>query len=436
MSCFCPLQAPDCVDNPPATCSPTAEQPCDMNAQPGTACNASPPSESSSCSGWMNYSLDSTGSQSVSNIDYPRENSFADSTGSGNNSPAALNQRGSEYEEFQAHSSSSATARPINSYNFPQGLQQLNGWENRPQHYDPFYATAERNHFATQHYSMFNNHNAFYQPATLQPQYPYSYHGNGAYNYAMNRPWDSYRSTWQAQYENNVANLSGHPPGQFVAAPKSVAESSGVGQDNLCSPQANDSFAGSFQSETPPAAQMGSPESSAPESTEPQQQLNDSGSQGASENAKSSTCKAGSEKQSGKPAVTYVAMIAQALLSAPNGKMTLSEIYDYIANRYPFYKTTTLLWRNSVRHNLSVNECFSKAGRTELGRGFYWTVHPQCLRAFSMGDFRRRSARSVAQRDYKRLAKAEQQVSQFQKANSEQTVSLRFEPIASLSCAQ
>ena len=93
------------------------------------------------------------------------------------------------------------------------------------------------------------------------------------------------------------------------------------------------------------------------------------------------------ERQQGKPTGTYVALIGKALLFASTGSMTLSQIYDHIMEAYPFYRTTTLAWRNAVRHNLAINDCFVKAGRTEVGRGFYWAIHASYVRAFSNGNF-------------------------------------------------
>lgn len=50
-------------------------------------------------------------------------------------------------------------------------------------------------------------------------------------------------------------------------------------------------------------------------------------------------------------------------------------------------------WRNSVRHNLSLNECFVKAGRSDNGKGHFWAIHPANLEDFSKGDYHRRRAR-------------------------------------------
>ncbi|XP_032241597.2 forkhead box protein I3 [Nematostella vectensis] len=87
---------------------------------------------------------------------------------------------------------------------------------------------------------------------------------------------------------------------------------------------------------------------------------------------------------------TFVAVIAQAILSVPTRRMTLSCIYNFIAKTYPhFDKEKGPGWRNSVRHNLSSNDCFVKASRAENGKGHYWMIHPKDLPEFSKGNFRR-----------------------------------------------
>ena len=101
-----------------------------------------------------------------------------------------------------------------------------------------------------------------------------------------------------------------------------------------------------------------------------------------------------------KPTDTYIAMIGKALLTNPKGQMVLADIYHYVLENYPYYRTAPSTWKNSIRHNLSVNECFVKARRAEHGRGFYWAIHPACIDAFKRGDFRRREARRLAKRMY------------------------------------
>ena len=94
-----------------------------------------------------------------------------------------------------------------------------------------------------------------------------------------------------------------------------------------------------------------------------------------------------------KPTHSYIALIAMAILSSTSKKMILGDIYEYISDNFPYYRNKDKSWRNSIRHNLSLNECFIKAGRSENGKGNYWAIHPANLEDFANGDFRRRRAR-------------------------------------------
>jgi len=55
----------------------------------------------------------------------------------------------------------------------------------------------------------------------------------------------------------------------------------------------------------------------------------------------------------------------------------LEDIYYAIESRFPYFKTAPSGWKNSVRHNLSLNPCFEKVARplTDRGKGHYWTVN-------------------------------------------------------------
>ena len=119
-------------------------------------------------------------------------------------------------------------------------------------------------------------------------------------------------------------------------------------------------------------------------------------------NALSTTAQERAEKLKGKPSDTYIALIARAILSAANLTSSLPDIYEQIMVQQPFYRTSTLAWRNAVRHNLSINECFVKVGKADSGRGWKWTIHPSCVGQFRSGDFRRREARSKVQQVHKK----------------------------------
>ncbi|KAF9509501.1 hypothetical protein BS47DRAFT_1349173 [Hydnum rufescens UP504] len=58
-------------------------------------------------------------------------------------------------------------------------------------------------------------------------------------------------------------------------------------------------------------------------------------------------------------------------------RMLLEDIYFAIETRFPYFLTAPPGWKNSVRHNLSLNPCFEKMPRplTDRGKGAYWVVN-------------------------------------------------------------
>ncbi|XP_019391511.1 PREDICTED: forkhead box protein F1 [Crocodylus porosus] len=81
-----------------------------------------------------------------------------------------------------------------------------------------------------------------------------------------------------------------------------------------------------------------------------------------------------------------------AIQSSPSKRLTLSEIYQFLQTRFPFFRGSYQGWKNSVRHNLSLNECFIKLpkGLGRPGKGHYWTIDPASEFMFEEGSFRRR----------------------------------------------
>lgn len=75
-----------------------------------------------------------------------------------------------------------------------------------------------------------------------------------------------------------------------------------------------------------------------------------------------------SDKHQSKSQPSYIGLIAMAILSSNEQKMVLSEVYQWIIDNYPNFRTRGIGWRNSIRHNLSLNDCFIKAGRSINGK--------------------------------------------------------------------
>uniref|UniRef100_A0A182Y2W3 Uncharacterized protein n=1 Tax=Anopheles stephensi TaxID=30069 RepID=A0A182Y2W3_ANOST len=77
-----------------------------------------------------------------------------------------------------------------------------------------------------------------------------------------------------------------------------------------------------------------------------------------------------------KPQLSYINMIVMAIKDSPHRRRTLSEIYKYLQSKYEFFNGEYNGWKNSVRHNLSLNECFKKLPKEcgKPGKGHYWTI--------------------------------------------------------------
>lgn len=81
-----------------------------------------------------------------------------------------------------------------------------------------------------------------------------------------------------------------------------------------------------------------------------------------------------------KPQLSFACMIFMAIESSPSRMLPVRDIYSWIMHKFPFYKGAQLGWKNSVRHNLSLNKCFCKVEKSKLPRGVYmpkgsyWTV--------------------------------------------------------------
>ncbi|KHN85323.1 Forkhead box protein I2-A [Toxocara canis] len=88
-----------------------------------------------------------------------------------------------------------------------------------------------------------------------------------------------------------------------------------------------------------------------------------------------------------------------AINDSPERRMTLSQIYNYIDARFPYYRNCDPKrrqgWQNSIRHNLSLNDCFIKRARDGIGpasdrKGNFWTLSPDSENMFDNGNYKRR----------------------------------------------
>ncbi|UJR09431.1 hypothetical protein I4U23_013671 [Adineta vaga] len=96
-----------------------------------------------------------------------------------------------------------------------------------------------------------------------------------------------------------------------------------------------------------------------------------------------------------KPPYSYIALTAMAIQQSPDKMLPLSDIYKFITDRFPYYRTNTQKWQNSLRHNLSFNDCFIKIPRRldRPGKGNFWALHSKCRDMFENGSYLRRRKR-------------------------------------------
>ncbi|KAL3873307.1 hypothetical protein ACJMK2_036443 [Sinanodonta woodiana] len=81
-----------------------------------------------------------------------------------------------------------------------------------------------------------------------------------------------------------------------------------------------------------------------------------------------------------KPPYSFSCLIFMAVEDSPQKMLPVKDIYAWILNQFPYFQNAPTGWKNSVRHNLSLNKCFKKVEKDRglsIGKGSLWCIDPE-----------------------------------------------------------
>lgn len=64
-----------------------------------------------------------------------------------------------------------------------------------------------------------------------------------------------------------------------------------------------------------------------------------------------------------KPPYSFSCLIFMAIEDSPSKRLPVKDIYSWILEHFPYFENAPTGWKNSVRHNLSLNKCFKKVDK-------------------------------------------------------------------------
>ncbi|XP_074652682.1 forkhead box protein N3-like isoform X2 [Tubulanus polymorphus] len=81
-----------------------------------------------------------------------------------------------------------------------------------------------------------------------------------------------------------------------------------------------------------------------------------------------------------KPPYSFSCLIFMAIEDSPQKRLPVKDIYNWILTHFPYFQNAPTGWKNSVRHNLSLNKCFKKVDKEKgqsIGKGSLWCIDPE-----------------------------------------------------------
>ncbi|XP_052865998.1 forkhead box protein O [Anopheles cruzii] len=126
----------------------------------------------------------------------------------------------------------------------------------------------------------------------------------------------------------------------------------------------------------------------------------------------SSSSKKNSSRRNAWGNLSYADLITQAISSATDSRLTLSQIYEWMVQNVPYFKdkgdsNSSAGWKNSIRHNLSLHNRFMRVQNEGTGKSSWWMLNPDAKPGKSV---RRRAASMETSKYEKRRGRAKKRV--------------------------
>lgn len=85
-----------------------------------------------------------------------------------------------------------------------------------------------------------------------------------------------------------------------------------------------------------------------------------------------------------KPPLSFSSLIFLAIDDSLDKALPVKEIYAWIVSHYPYFKSAPTGWKNSVRHNLSLNKCFQKVEKAPVSQVINTLPHQPFIHYFDL----------------------------------------------------
>lgn len=120
---------------------------------------------------------------------------------------------------------------------------------------------------------------------------------------------------------------------------------------------------------------------------------------------------------------SYADLITQAISSSPQQRMTLAEIYKWMEENVAHFRSvegggtsSSVGWKNSIRHNLSLLDRFVRVHNEDKGKSSWWMVNPDAKAGGRARSARRRATMETSKLSEDRRGRVLRNVQALRKA--------------------